>query len=355
MSLCMKLKPYNKQEGNITPLSEMLPLPTPFSILIDPTNICNFRCSFCPTGNQSLLDEVGRPKGYMDINLYRKIINDISLLCTSSHSRITRIHLYKDGEPLLNKELSSMIAYTKQMNVSDSVETTTNAAALTKSKSDELIDSGLDVIRISVEHVNDQGYKAITKTFGNYDKIVRNVKYFYNEKTRRQTKLHVFVKIIDAGLSDSDKKKFIDDFSEISDSINIDKPMGWSQFFGKSIGLDIIAPVGMDGFTKRKRRVVCPEPFSKLSINFDGTVSICCVDWSHGTVVGDLKKTNITNIWHGAELKEFRLKHLQGKRSEIPACAGCDRIEGFSEITNLDNDTQRLIDLFQKSSQLPNI
>ena len=342
----MKLTPYNKNKGNITPLSDLLPLKIPFSIHIDPTNKCNFRCSFCPTGNQALLDKVGRQAGNMDINLYSKIIEDISCLCTIVGSKVSRIHLYKDGEPLLNKKLGSMISYAKQMNISYSVQTTTNAAALTKNRAKELIESGLDVVRVSVEHVSDNEYKNITKTFGNYDKIVQNVKYLYEEKTRRKSRLHIFAKIIDVGLSDNDRNKFISDFSEISDSVNIDKPMGWSQSFEKSIGLNTIDSVGMDGLTEKKDRVVCPEPFSKLAINFDGTVSICCVDWSHGTVVGDLKESSLADIWHGSKLKEFRLKHLQGKRSEIPACAGCDYMKGFSENTNLDNVAHRLINLY---------
>lgn len=343
----MKLTPYNRKKGDTTPLSELLPLKVPFSIMIDPTSKCNFRCSFCPTGNPSLLDTIGRPIGYMDFDLYTKIVNDISLLCTNSCSTLSRLHLYKDGEPLLNKKLGSMIAYAKRMKISDSVEITTNAAALTTNRAIDLINSKLDVIRVSIEHVNDKGYRKITKTFGSYSKIVQNVKFLYEEKNRRNNKLHIFVKIIDAGLSDTDKNKFIADFSEISDSINIDKPMGWSRSFEKEIKLNLIAKTGMDGVTEKNDRVVCPEPFSKLAINFDGTVSICCVDWSHGTIVGDLKKSSLTDIWHGDKLREFRLKHLKGKRSEIHACSDCDYLQGLSETTNLDNNRYRLISFYQ--------
>lgn len=343
----MRLTPYNRKKGDIAPLSELLPLKVPFAILIDPTNKCNFRCSFCPTGNPSLLDAIRRPIGYMDFNLYTKIINDVSLLCTNSRSTLSRLHLYKDGEPLLNKKLGSMISYAKKMKISDSVEITTNAASLTTKRALELINSELDIIRVSIEHVNDKGYKEVTKTFSNYEKIVQNVKFIHEEKNKRNSKLYIHVKIIDAGLSDEDKNKFIADFSEISDSINIDKPMGWSRSFEKEIKLNLISKTGMDGVTEKKGRVVCPEPFSKLAINFDGTVSICCVDWSHGTVVGDLRKSSLTDIWHGNKLREFRLKHLRGKRSEIPACLDCDYMQGLAEITNLDNDRYRLLSLYQ--------
>ena len=32
------------------PLAELLPLKVPYSLNIDPSNVCNFRCTFCPTG-----------------------------------------------------------------------------------------------------------------------------------------------------------------------------------------------------------------------------------------------------------------------------------------------------------------
>ena len=344
----MILQPYNRKKvGDIEPLSEMLPLKVPFSILIDPTNKCNFRCTFCPTGNPSLLDEVRRPIGYMEYGLYTKIINDISSLCTKQNVMLNHLHLYKDGEPLMNKKLGSMIAYAKKMEVSHSVEITTNAAALTKKRAVELIECGLDVVRVSIEHVTDEKYKQITKTFGNYNRIRRNVRFLFEEKAQSNSELHLHLKIVDTGLSDIERNKFISDFSEISDSINIDKPMGWSRSFEDLVELDLKNKVGMDGVTEKRDRVVCPEPFSKLAINFDGTVSICCVDWSHGTIVGDLKKQSLIDIWSGDEMKQFRLLHLQGRRSEILACSNCDYMQGFSDITNLDNDMDRLLLAYQ--------
>ena len=38
---------------------------------------------------------------------------------------------------------------------------TTNGSALTEKKSRELIEAGLDRIRFSIEHVNDEGYEKI--------------------------------------------------------------------------------------------------------------------------------------------------------------------------------------------------
>ena len=71
---------------------------------------------------------------------------------------------------------------------------------------------------------------------------------------------------------------------------------------------------------ENKELKVCPDPFSRLSVNFDGTVSVCCVDWSHGTLVGDLNNETFSDVWNGKRLKNFRMLHLTGQRSKIGPC-----------------------------------
>lgn len=57
-------------------LADNLPLSTPLSLMIDVSNLCNFRCSFCPTGDVKLLKSVNRPQGMMDFQLFSKIVDD---------------------------------------------------------------------------------------------------------------------------------------------------------------------------------------------------------------------------------------------------------------------------------------
>ena len=44
-------------------IKDVLPLNVPLVIFIDPSNVCNFKCVFCPTGDDKLLSQVNRPKG----------------------------------------------------------------------------------------------------------------------------------------------------------------------------------------------------------------------------------------------------------------------------------------------------
>jgi len=326
-------------------LITLLPLDTPLSLLIDPSNICNFQCKFCPTGDKELLKSVNRPKGMMEYDLFCKIVDDIA----GFNKKIRKIDIYKDGEPFLNKDVCRMIKYAKEKNIAESIQTTSNSALIDEETAINIINSGLDVIRISVEHVSNQGYKDITSTFEDYDKIKKNVGFLFEEKTRQNSHLKILVKIIDVNLSKEEKETFLNDFSSISDFINIDTLMGWSATDKKdfTLGKDVNTGMNSENIIK-KDRIVCPEPFKTLAINFNGEVSVCCVDWAMATVVGNVKNENLVEIWNGEKLGAFRKLQLDGKRNELTSCANCQYIQGLNILSDLDDYTDELKNIYNK-------
>ena len=96
-------------------LADVLPLSTPFSLQIDPTNLCNFKCTFCPWGHPDLLKSVGRPTGMMDYGLFEKIVKDIKQF----DKKIRKVSLYKDGESLMHEKFPQMILHLKNSDVCD--------------------------------------------------------------------------------------------------------------------------------------------------------------------------------------------------------------------------------------------
>jgi MoaA/NifB/PqqE/SkfB family radical SAM enzyme len=317
------------------PLWTMLPLPVPLSLHIDPSNVCNFRCAFCPTGRHDLLAEVKRPRGFMKPELLYRIIDQAHAMTRTHRRKIKKLHLYKDGEPLLNPHFFAMAAYAKSKGVADEVSTTTNGSLLDDGVIDKLIACGIDSVRISIEQVTDFGYARITTTRARYSAIRENVARLYRAKKTRRTGLWIIAKITDCGLSQAEKATFIHDFSPIADEVRIDTLMGWSASDRADFTLGHHVDTGMDGTSPIVERECCPEPFSSLAINFDGSVSVCCVDWSHGTIVGDARHQDLESIWNGEPLRAFRLKHLTGRRQEIPVCAHCHYLKGKHPLTDL--------------------
>ena len=329
---------------SLTKLGDVLPLEAPFGIMIDPANICNFRCMFCPTGDEKLLESVNRPKGIMRFDLFRKIIDDIKCF----DKRIKALWLLKDGEPFINKDLERMISYAKQKRVADEIKTTSNGSLITRDRAIDIIDAGLDFIRISIEHVNPEKYREITRTFSDYERIRKNVEILFREKEDRGSSLKIHVKIVDVGLSLEEKNIFIKDFEYISDSLNIETLMGWSNTSKKDFTLGLEVELAMSSAAQLKYdRKVCPEPFKGMAVNFDGQVSVCCVDWSLGTIIGDVSKENLVDIWNGEKMYKLRNLHLKGQRNQIECCSDCQFMLGVPSLSDIDDCAEFLIKKYE--------
>ncbi|PIT88146.1 MAG: radical SAM domain-containing protein [Candidatus Magasanikbacteria bacterium CG10_big_fil_rev_8_21_14_0_10_36_32] len=318
-------------------LSELIPLEMPFTLLVEPTNLCTLACKFCPTSDVDLLKKFNRQQGMMDYELFKKIIDDIKTF----NSKLKKLYLYKDGEPLLNPKLIDMIQYAKDMDVAEDIRLTTNGTLLTPEMNRKLVQAGLNLIQISINAVSDEGYNKICNRKVSYKKLVENITDLYNNRGCCQ----MHIKFLDCNRSVEEREKFVKDFQKISTSINIETLHGWSASDAKDFTLNIEPDTTPDGVAFIPKEV-CPFPFFSLAINFNGTVSICCVDWSHGTVVGDLRKQSLREIWEGKALYDFRVMHLKKQRHYNRACKDCCYITTASDC--IDDDAVVILERLAK-------
>lgn len=324
-----KIKPRIELE-NRTKLEEVIPLTVPFLVFVDPADVCNFQCKFCPTGNRALIKKINRNSGLMDFDLYKKIIDD---LC-EFEKPIKVLRLYKDGEPLLNSKFADMVRYAKERGCALQVDTTTNGSLLNHKKNLELIEAGLDRIHISLEGLSEKSYKDFAGYKINFDKFVENIRHFYEHKKN----CTVCVKIVGDGLSEEEKDRFFNIFGDIADRIFIEHIAPcWPKFEMHDVVPNQV--VGIYGQEIREVEV-CPYIFYSLSINSDGKFSLCFLDWSRELIVGDAKTESFKNIWNSDILYEYRRMHLLKKRKDHSICGVCgqlshclpDDIDPFAEI-----------------------
>lgn len=303
---------------NRTKLETVIPLDTPFIINIDPADICNFQCKFCPTGDRELMKQtVGRNHGIMDFQLYKKIIDDIC----EFDNKVKVIRLYKDGEPLLNPYFADMVKYAKQSGCCDRVDTTTNASLLSHEISDKIIEAGLDRINISIEGVNEQQYLDFSGYKLNYAALVDNIKYFYEHKTNTE----MIVKTNGDILTEEQKQRFLDTFGDITDGIFIESIMDcWPTFEQNKV--EVNEERGIYG-QEIHEVLVCPYVFYSFAVNSDGTISLCFLDWHRKLVIGDAKKQKIKEVWLGKEMKNYQKLFLEGKRKTHYICQNCGQLK----------------------------
>lgn len=303
-------------------LKRLLPLPFPMSIFIEPTNRCNFRCLFCPESFSDFAEKTG---GYATIDdaLFQRILDEIS------YHRVTRVvRFYMMGEPLLNPRLPDMVRRTKIAGV-ERIEVTTNGSFLSEKLCNELLDSGLDYLRVSIYSVDEARHKTITGSELSVATIRENIARFRRLRDQRGKRTpFLYLKMIDA-FSESENDAFLDMYRPIADEAVIERPMNWNGFDERNVVTQTYAATGVelaedvDSLLYRYPKHVCPFPFYSVAVNADGDVVACCVDWNRSTKIGNLTSASLTEVWNGEALRAFRKMHLVRRRCENPSCRNC--------------------------------
>lgn len=326
-----EIKPRIQLE-NREPLADNIPMETPWVVFVDPSDACNFRCRFCPTGDRVLMKRVGRPLRVMGFELYKHVIDSI---CAFDRP-IKVLRLYKDGEPLVNKDFARMVRYGKESGCCERVDTTTNASLLSPARNLRIIDAGLDRINISIEGVNAEQYKDFSGVHIDFDEMVANIAHFYEHRAQCE----MVIKVNGDVISQEDLGVFFDTFGDICDGIFVEHAMNCWSGFGMD-GVEENQEIGIYGQPLQEVQV-CPYVFYSISVNSDGMVSACFLDWARELLVGDVTEEPLKDIWNGARMDAYRRMFLEKKRDTHPVCGSCSQLSHGMPV-DLDDEADELL------------
>ena len=316
---------------NTVVLGSVLPLDTPFVLLVDPSNLCNMRCAFCPSGNRDLIRKTGRYQGNLDFALFTKIVDDLK----EFSSPIKVLRLYKEGEPLLNPHFSDMVRYAKESKRVLRVDTTTNGVLLNPKLNRQIVEAGLDQINISVNGVSPEQIYKFTRAKVDVRKYCDNIRDLYENRGSCE----IYVKAIKENLSPDEQSLFFDMFGDISDRIYLENlSPAWPEF--SFDGMEMKFSSGHYGQPIVHRRV-CPYIFYVMVVNSDGTTSLCVGDWKHTSSYGDVRQQSVRDIWLGRVINSHRMAHLENRRSEYSLCAACQVIS-HGTLENIDEFAEEI-------------
>jgi len=140
------------------------PLPSPVEAYFEVANRCNSKCATCP-----LTFSPQESARQLSLDEFKLLVDQLPDL--------RRAVLQGIGEPLLNRDLGAMICHLKSRGVY--VVFNTNAALLTRRRQVELIESGLDELRVSLDgntpetYLKVRGIPAFERVVGNVAEMVR--------------------------------------------------------------------------------------------------------------------------------------------------------------------------------------
>lgn len=334
------MEKYTNLKNNRVSLKDAIPLETPFTLFVDPTNRCNFKCSFCPRNQDDFHDYAGDYTD-MDKNVFDKIVSDLK----EFPDRLKVIRLFYLGEPLLSKNFTYFLNKVINNHLAERVEISTNASLLTKEMSKEILSAaalgewGVSVyLRVSVYSVIQEKNEHITSNPISVETIFNNVDNFKKMRDEMHlSNVRIYAKKLTT--FDDEDACFKEIYYPAVDEVELEEPMEWSSEGNRELLDDVYSSEEIASIKNKTMPKVCAFPFHTMAIQSDGDVVCCCTDWTRGTFIGNVKKESLLDIWNGEKIRKLQYLHLSGRRSEIPCCKNCLRLPcgGAYEADNLDN------------------
>jgi len=312
-----QLKDNNRQN-----LRDIIPLEKPFTLVIEPSSLCNYRCVMCfqSTSESKYFNE---HKRNMPLDTFKLIIKQMNEW-NGNKLKVLKLSLY--GEPLINPDFCDMVFLAREAGIAERIETTTNASLLTPEISKRLVSDGLDYIRVSYYSPIQSKHENITSSKININTIKKNLEILQDIKQRKNSKTP-FIAIKMLNTFNEENGLFNAIFEEIADEVYIEKPHNWvatseksflNSLYGKNND-DLKNEINNDDNMYK----ACGSSFYTLSIRNNGDVAPCCVDWIGGTNVGNIFITSLQDIWHSDELRKFWIMQIEGRNNENYSCRNC--------------------------------
>ena len=319
----------------------------PRVLYLEATNRCNLRCKGCILYRGSWEPD-------RDVSL------DELVTITDQLPNLERVFLHGIGEPLLNKELFEMIRYLKQRRVY--VLFNSNGVLLDKRKQHDLIQAGLDELRISLDAASAKGYRNIRNS-DQFEQVVENLKSFISLQARQQA-AHPKLSLWFLGTTDN--------ISELPGLVDLAAEIGIKDvylqrlvYFQDNKGYGIArqastlrgATDGSLALIQKSQEMAarqgvrfnasglstpveslrgeggdqrpwdkCYRPFSLMYITANGNVLPCCispfssVDYT-SIILGNVFESPLEKIWTGARYNNFRERHQTATPPKC--CRGC--------------------------------
>jgi len=295
---------------------------------------CNYTCTMCPQSNP------GRGKSWtrkMPLAQFEKILDEVVRDFGNP-----QINLEGSGEPTMAKDLPQYIAAVKKRNLRCFMYC--NGARLKDQFMRDVIDSGIDFIRVSIIGYNKEIYKK-WMNIDNFDLILKNIldmKKYINE-TKSKCLLSTYHLITNNQKTEEEIDLYKENVINKLDVISyIWKMHNWSGNYNN---------INLRNSTKKRS---CGRPFApELTVRAGGetgrtgAVVPCCQTLGppneEKSILGHLDKSSLQEIYFGEKYNKLRDAHEKKEFDRIDYCKNCDFLYDDPEVIAWTNDPDHKI------------
>lgn len=298
-----------------TVLGKQLPLDTPFSVVLDPSERCNFRCCYCFRAGKKDKSWSFAAKGdLMSLSVFERAARQLK----EFPQKLKLISLSGHGEPLCNPHIIDMVQFLKKLDVAEQIDMHTNASLLTEESAVRIAQAGFTRIVVSLQGLDAATYKRTCGAKIDFQQFYNNLKLMYENKDKS---LGIHIKIADVAFEKhailESEQKFYELFGVIADTVFVEKTVPLWQ----NLNLNTDTTTNKFGCSFSEVNY-CPLLFYKIMVAPDGEI-YPCTKLPPPMSLGNIQEKTLREAWNSRSRFDFMKEHLQLTRHKHRPCVGC--------------------------------
>lgn len=278
----------------------------PLKIQIQTASPCNAACAMCPWPETA----TSQPQGRMREELYESLLHQLA------GRGVERTSLFLMNEPLVDRRLEAWCARLKQVVPETRALIYTNGELLSPERARALVDAGLDEIDISVIGFDPQTYARHMRGL-DYGRVMAHLDALGALAARGELgALRLRIVALDLpGVAEG--------VAAFRERTGLDVYLKPCTNRAGNVGEEELHALGA-ALAEGASFSACQRPFVKAYVLYNGDVALCNCDWRRSTILGNLERQSLEQIWNGPALRGIRRQHLEGSLAPRSLCAGCD-------------------------------
>lgn len=282
----------------------------PSQIIVDVTEICNLACIHCPHPQFKQSEHYSASQLTPELNV--KMVEEVR-----QHGRDATqyIRYTSEGEPLTNPNLYEMLNHAV-LQSGVTVTLTTNGTLLDDKRVEKLLETGVNLIDISIDAFTPETYAKI-RVHGNLNITRSNVLNLIQKATKSYPKTKVVVSYVEQPLNINETKDFETFWQDNGAAYVVIRRLH------SAAGANAEIAEAMHQGQEAVKRRPCLYPWERIVLNPRGFLAFCPADWTHGSSIVDYRTTTIKEVWQGKFYQQLREAHLCNNFANHEFCGNC--------------------------------
>ena len=282
----------------------------PSQVVVDAAEVCNLACIHCP--HPEFKKSAHYSGAFLDPQLNARMVDEVA-----QHGRGHTLYIRytSNGEPLVHPAIYDMLDYAVRRSGSF-VTLTTNGTTMNEKRIRKLLESGLDLVDVSIDALSEEAYAAI-RVNGKLPVTRENVRSLIRMKRETGARTKIAVSFVEQERNRGEAQAFERLWREEgADRVVI------RRLHSAAGGVPVTAHM-----MKREQgaapRYPCLYPWERILLNPKGMLAFCPQDWTHGSAIADYRESTIREVWTGEFYRRLRQAHLENDFRQHAFCGQC--------------------------------